>query len=188
MIKTDIMKSLMKFGLLIVLTAGLTSCEEIKSIFDIEIDTTLTGTLDFDIEDSSLKAAKSIPFDKYKEIDPKNDEEIEEYLDKIVRFELNDVVVVVKSLSVEPVTLEAGTEFIIRDKSVTYSWELLTNWVINVGDELTLENVAEQYKKVAEMMDKKEKFEVGIDGTSPNSGVTIVLDMQLDTKVIANPL
>ena len=46
------MKNLFNIGMLVLLTTMFTSCEKIKSMFDVEVKSTLEGMLYIDVEET----------------------------------------------------------------------------------------------------------------------------------------
>ena len=182
------MRHLVKITFLVVLVAGLTSCEKIKSIFDVEFDTTLSGDVEIDIMDPVVKSTQDYQFESFKNIDPLEDEDIDEYLDNIKEFVVDGVTAEVAWVSKEGVIFKAGTKFIIADNNSEVSWTLSNDWELFEGTVLDLEDGGEVYKAIADILDKKATFKVGVSGTSTETDVFITIRIGIDTKVTANPL
>jgi len=182
------MRTLLKVSIMLMLVAGIFSCEKIKSIFDVEIDTTLSGNLDIDIQESAKKSAAGYDFESSATINPLDDEDIAEYTDKIKEFQVNGVEVEVIYVNKGDVVFESGTAFYISDMSNTITWTLSGDWDVMEGTTLSLEDMGDVYQAVADILDKKETFTVGAVGTCSQTDVYITLKMGIDTKVIANPL
>jgi hypothetical protein len=181
------MRNLVKISLLIMLTAGLSSCEKIKSIFDVDFDTTLSGNLDIDIQDA-LKSTNSYTFKKTATVNPLDDEDIAEYIDNIKEFAVNEVIVEVLYVSAGNVVFKKGTTFSVFDNNSKVTWTLGSDWDVTEGTQLTLEDVGDVYKAVVDILDKKGSFSVGAEGESSETGVFVTLKIGIDTKVTANPL
>lgn len=182
------MRNLVKIVMLIMLTAGLSSCEKVKSIFDVDFDTTLSGNLDIDIQDNPLKSTDNYTFKKSATVNPLDDEDIAEYIDNIKEFAVNGVFVEVLYVSTGNVIFREGTTFSVYDSNSTVTWTLGSDWNVTEGTKLTLDDVGDVYTAVAEILDKKGSFTVGAEGVSSETGVFITLKIGIDTKVTANPL
>ena len=182
------MRNLVKIALLVMLTAGLSSCEKIKSIFDVEFETTLSGDLDIDIQESARKSTNSYEFQTWSDVDPLDDDEIAEYIDNIKDFAVDRVVAEVIFVNKGSVLFESGTTFSISDNTGTVSWTLGSDWEIVEGTEITLEDVGGVYKAVADILNKKGAFQVGAEGVCSETGVSITIRIGIDTKVTASPL
>ena len=182
------MRNLVKMMLLVVLTAGISSCQKIKSIFDVDFDTTLSGDLDIDIPQSTAKSAANFEFEKFVTVDPLDDEDIADYVDNIKEFAVNGVVVEVLSVSTQDVVFLKGTSFVIKDNSITVSWTLENDWTVTEGTTIDLEDTGNIYESVVDILTKKGQFQVGASGVSSKEGVFITLSIGIDTKVTASPL
>jgi len=93
------------------LTAGLSSCEKIRSIFDVEFDTTLSCVMDIDIQEPVVKSTNSYEFQTSVNVDPMDDEDFAEDIDNIKDIAVEGVVVEVLFVSKENVMFESGTFF-----------------------------------------------------------------------------
>lgn len=182
------MKKWMGITMLVVLTAGLSSCEKIKGIFDVEFDSTLTGDLDISIQESAMKSTAAYSFSTTNTVDPLDDPDIDEYLDNIKKFEINDIVAEVVYVNKGSITFGEGTVFKIYDNIDEATWPVPGDWVITEGTTLTLGDVSDVYKTVATILNRKKSFTIAASGTCSDTGVEIVIRLSIDTKVIANPL
>lgn len=183
-----IMRNLLKIALLVALSAGLSSCEKIKSIFDVEFDTTLSGDLDIDIQESARKSTNSYEFQKWAEVDPLDDDDIAEYIDNIKDFAVDGVSAKVIYVNKGNVLFESGTTFSITDNIDKVSWTLGSDWAVEEGQELPLEDGAGVYEAVASILKKKSTFTVGAEGVCSETNVSITIRIGIDTKVTASPL
>lgn len=182
------MKNLVKLMLAILLTAGLSSCQKIKSIFDVEFDTTLSGDLDIDIQEPVKKSVDSYVFESWADVDPLEDDDIAEYQEKIKDFDVKTVLAEVLYINKGGVTFYSGTSFIIKDDLDEISWTLADDWAVEEGTTITLGDIGDIYKSVGNVLSRKKKFKVGAVGTCSETGVSITLRIGIDTKVTANPL
>lgn len=183
------MRNLVSIVLLVILAAGLSSCEKIKGLFDVEFETTLSGDLDIYIQPSVMKSTASHKFEKYAIVNMFDDIDIAEYDENIRYFEVNGVVAEVISVDKENVVFKSGTILSIYDDTDGAEWTMLDDWPIVKGTKLTLKDIGgEVYQKVKTILDKKGEFKVGAEGESTEDNVHITLRIGIDTKVIANPL
>lgn len=182
------MRTPLKVMLLVMLAAGISSCEKIKSIFDVDFDTTLSGDLDIDIQEPVTKSTNNYEFEAFADIDPLDDEDIAEYVDNIKSFAVDGVVAEVVYVNKENVVFKQGTFFVISDSNTEVKWTLSSDWTIMEGTEITLEDAGDIYKSVADILDKKGTFKVGVSGVSSETGVYITIRIGIDTKVTASPL
>jgi len=182
------MKNLIQIGLLLALVASFSSCEKIKGIFDVEFDTTLSGDLDIDIQEPALKSAESYSFQAQDTIDPMDDEDIAEYIDNIREMNVDDVVATVLKVDKEDVVFKSGTSFTISDNQDIVTWTLAGDWPIMKGTELTLQDLGDTYKAVAEILNRKSPFIIGTQGTCNQTNVNILIKLGIVTEVVANPL
>lgn len=182
------MRNLVKYALLIMLAAGISSCEKIRSIFDVEIDTTLSGELDIDIQDQALKSVLDYAFKSQEDIDPLDDDDIAEYEENIKDMDVKGILATVVYVSKENVEFKAGTAFSISDQMSNVVWTLDDDWPIAEGTTITLGDLGDVYKAVAEILNRKKPFTIGAEGTCTQTDVYITIRMDIDTKVTANPL
>ena len=182
------MRNLIKIVLLVILTASLSSCEKIKGLFDVEFETTLSGDLDIEIQESAMKSTAIHEFKKYATVDPFANDDIAEYEDNIKEFAVEGVLAKVTFVSKKNVVFYSGTTFSISDNVDGVEWILENDWPIEQGTEVTLKDLNDVYLEVEKILNKKKEFTVGAKGECSEEGVSITLRIGIDTKVKANPL
>lgn len=189
------MRNLGKVILLVMLTAGLSSCEKIKSIFDVEIETTLSGDLDIDIQESAMKSTNSYKFKSSDLIIPTDVEEIDEYSGNIKDFAVDGVLAEVLSVEkdnqeIESVVFEKETFFYIKDNLDSAVWAMGSDWEIVEGTVFKLEDLGKIYNVVEDILNRniEGQFTVGVDGVCSETGVFITIWLGIETTVTANPL
>ena len=181
------MKNLIRVLLLVVLTAGFTSCEGIKSIFDIEVDTTIEGEMDIITDGTELKSTNSFGFDESITVAVLNDD-LYEYEDKIQDFRTSDVTVEVLEVDSSGVVFLPGTEFTISNGVNTpVVWEITTDWPVEVDSSLNLMD-AGLYAGVETILDERVDFTISAVGTCNKANVHATIRVGIETTVIANPL
>lgn len=179
------MKSVVRVLVLVMLTASLTSCEKIKSLFDIEVETTISGDLDIEVDDTELKSTDSYGFNKSTTVKVLNDD-LYEYEDEIEDFVVSGVTAEVTYVSETGVELLAGTTFTISNATYTVVWTLGSNWPIEKGTSLNLED-AGLYDMVSDILDDRVDFTISAVGESNIGGVTVKIRLGVETTVTVNP-
>jgi hypothetical protein len=183
------MKNLIKILLLLVMTAGLSSCEKIRSIFDVDFDTTLSGDLEIDIQDMEvLKSAEEYAFKDEVTVDPMDNEDIADYIDNIKKMDVNDVILSVEYVNKQDVIFKSGTYFRVANYTNEVTWTLSGDWPIVEGTEITLEDLGGTYDALEKILDTKVVFTISTEGTCTVTNVFIVIRLGIDTKVTASPL
>lgn len=168
------------------LTASLTSCEKIKSWFNVEIDTTIEGQLDVLTDEADLKSTEVHGFDASATVDVMN-EDLAEYEDLIEDFKTKSVKISVESVDSTGVLILAGSEFSIYSSSNPgLSWPITQDWPIQVGTTVTLE--ADSYSVLNDMLEDKEPVTFSAVGTCNKGNVHISLTYGIDVTVESNPL
>ncbi len=187
------MKKAIHIALLVMFAGTITSCEKIKSWFDVEGESTLSTNLYIDVTDPVMKSTASIPFNNQALIDPLSDDDIAEYEENIKKIEATNIVATVTSVSGKAegtdVIFYKGTYFAVEG-SQEAKWTLDEDWVVTKDDIITLKDDigAVNYNKITEMLTNLEAVWVIADGTCNQSGVSVTLKVGIDIKYTANPL
>lgn len=183
------MKTFIKLVLLVMLTAGLSSCQKIKSLFDVEFDTTLTGDLNIDIPESAKKSTNFVDFEASALMNPLSDDDIDEYSENITNFDVKTVLGEVTFVSDDDIVFKSGTSFYVTDNSSKVTWTIDSDWPISVGTKLTLGDIGSNiYEEVGKILKKLKPFTVGIDGECSRDGISVDVDFIIEVTVVANPL
>lgn len=183
------MKTFVKLILLVMLTAGLSSCQKIKSLFDVEFDTTLTGGLNIDIPESVKKSTNFVDFNASALMNPLSDDDIDKYSENITDFDVKKVLGEVTFVSDDDIVFKSGTSFYVTDNSSTITWTIDSDWPIAVGTKMTLGDLGNNiYVEVGNILSKLEPFTVGITGECSKDGISADVDFIIEVTVVANPL
>jgi hypothetical protein len=182
------MKHFLKATLPFMVLALVVSCDSIESLFDVDFETTLSGTLNIDVQDPAKKAADGISFQDSVLVDPLSDDDIAKYADKVVNVDADSVLVEVVSVSKSGVVFLAGTSITVSSETRSATWTITSDWPIVAGTKVTLDDVGGIYDVVSEIMSELEVFTVSAQGTCSESGVVVVLRIDIDTTVTGNPL
>jgi hypothetical protein len=180
--------------LMVIFLAGMiTSCEKIKSWFDVERDGNLKGTLYIDVEDPAKKSAAWTPFYEQTTIDPLQDKDIAEYEENIKEIKATKVVATVISVTgndpKEDVIFAKGLRIVVKG-STTVTWVLDQEWNVQPGDEINLDDEVSMdiYGKITDMLSNFETLTITVEGSCNQTGVSVALEVGIDVHFTANPL
>lgn len=176
------MKQIMKFTLIGLMALGVTSCE----LFNIDFDTTLSGALNIVTDDAAVKS-DGFPFYAEASINPLEDDEVEQYADKIVEATVDGILAEVESVSETGVVIYSGSTFTISNSTKSATLTVATDWPIEVGTTLTLDDVGGAYDDIADILLDLDVFTIVADGTASHAGVYITVRIDIETTITGNP-
>jgi len=179
------MKTTLRVLVLVMLTASLSSCESIRGLFDVEIETTVEGDLTFVTDETELKSTEDYGFNASVSVQVLNDDTYE-YEDNIEDFMTSDITIEVLSVDSSDVILRSGSQFTIENMNAGYTWTLTTDWPIEPGFSLTLD--AASYDAINDILEDMVAFTMSTSGTCNKGGVLIGLRYGIETTVVATPL
>jgi hypothetical protein len=179
------MKTTLRVLVLVMLTASLSSCESIRDLFDVEIETTVEGDLTFVTDETELKSTEDYGFNASVSVQVLNDDTYE-YEDNIKDFMTSDITIEVLSVDSSDVILRSGSQFTIENMNAGYTWTLTTDWPIEPGFSLTLD--AASYDAINDILEDMVAFTMSTSGTCNKGGVLIGLRYGIETTVVATPL
>ena len=186
------MKNLGIIALIVLLSASFTSCEKIKGIFDVDVETTMSGDLEIDIPDSEKKATGYYEFETFAYIDPGDNQDVEDNADRIKEITADGIIATVTFVSVggqstDDLVLFKGTTFTITNSEREVSWELQNDWPIQKGSELKLEDVGGIYDEVSKILTTVDPFKIECKGAASLKGISITITIDIKTTVTGNP-
>jgi len=186
------MKTAIRIFILVMLTASLSSCESIRGLFDVEIDTTIEGELDILTDETELKSTEDHGINASATIQVMNDDLVD-YQDLInaIRAESVNIEVISVDSAGAPITgviILADTQFGISNPNADFIWVLDSDWPIEPGFEIGLP--ADSYSVLNQILDEYQDHAVTIsaDGTCNNGNIDIVLNFSIEVKVESSPL
>lgn len=187
------MKNIGIVALVILLSASFTSCEKVKGLFDVDVETTLSGDLDINIPESATKAAGYYEFETSVVIDPTDNPDVADNADKIKEITADGIIATVTNVNVggqstNDLVLFKGTTFTIENSTNGASWTLQDEWPIQEGSELKLEDVQGIYDEVTTILTTLEPFKVTCTGAASLKGISITIEVDIKTTVTGNPL
>jgi hypothetical protein len=185
------MKHIKNLALLMIAALAMTSCE----LFNVDVDSTLSGDLDVYVEESMAKSALNLhPFVKEKIIDAFENKDVEKYSSKVDGVAVEEIVATVESLSLEGVELSAETVFYIKNSSNSVSWSKGEAWTIHTGDTFTFDNLGSAYDEAAAIIEyaithkDDSEFTIGVDGECSDPGVSMKIRIDIKTIITAGIL
>jgi len=179
------MKYALRIVVLAMLTASISSCDGIRNLFDVEIDTTVEGDLNIVTDETELKSTDDVAFQASVTVSVLN-EDTYEYEENIKDFMTSDVTIEVLSVDSADVILRAGSSFTIENVNAGYTWTLTTDWPIEAGMTLTLD--AASYDVIDDILLDMLPFTMSTSGTCNKGAVTIWLRYGIETRAVATPL
>ena len=186
------MKNLGIVALVILLSASFTSCEKVKDIFDVDVETTMSGDLDIDIPESALKAAGPYEFDTLVVVNPMDYGDVAENKDRIESITADGIIATVDAVQIGDKNIEdlvlTDVTFTIDNGSIDATWTRKEEWPIQVNSTLTLEDIKDEYSKVNEILTSIDPFTITCKGKSSLKGISITIVVDIDCTVTGNLL
>jgi len=173
------MKNMKKLAFLLIAALGVTSCD----MFDIGVDTAISGVLEIDVDDPMAKAAvESVEFTASK-IFSMEDDEVQDYADKIDEVGINNVTaeVIAVSGNTENLVIYKGTVFSAYNDDNLGTYTLPVDWEIVKGNTFSLENQGDFYSEIGAILKTVEgDFTVQISGNISENGAKVDLEITID--------
>ena len=177
------MRTAVKFILLVMLTAGLASCE----LFNVDIETNLEGQLSLVSDEAELKSTEDYGIDGSATIDISDNDELADYADLIVAIETRSVTLRVLTIDSADVVIRDGAEFSISTPTNTgITWPISPDWPVEVGTTINL--TAENFDVLNDMLEGDELVTLRSTGDCNKGNVHITLTYDIEVVVEANPL
>jgi hypothetical protein len=174
------MKHIKKLAFLMIVVLAMTSCD----MFNVDVDTTFSGDMDINVEESMAKAAADgIHFIETVTIDPKN-EDVEPYLDKIDEVGVSNVTATVTYVSEDNVKiLKGGIVTITAPGKKDAQYMLEEEWDIVQDASFSLTDQDGFYGEISAILKQMEPITIVMDAYSSVSGVSIGLKFNIDATV-----
>ncbi len=182
------MKNIVKILMPVAITVFFTSCESIKGVFDVEVETTLSGDLDIDVQEAAMKSAADFYFESTTTIDPMSDEQIEKYADNIEQIRADHIAATVISANLEGIIFRKGMTISMENEDASVTWTTGNEYEIVPDLELILPDDGGLYNAVTDILTSKKEITVSCTGYCNKTGVKVKLRTFIETTVIANPL
>jgi len=179
------MKNTIRILLMLALTLSLTSCEKIKNLFDIKVDTNIEGELYIQTDDTELKSTEGYGFNETITVQVINDD-LYEYQDEINDFMVSGATATVDSLSVDQVVLLAGTTFSISNDNHSVVWTLGSDFPISEGTSFDLGDDG-LYDVLEDIFNDMLPITMTAVGAADQGNVFMIIRLGVETTVTVNP-
>ena len=183
------MKHMKKFAFLMILAVGLSAC----SLFNVDVDSEISGVLDAYVPEAMAKAADDWhPLVATKEIDARENDDVQEYADNIEDIVVNEITATVTGVSHEGIILSADTDFYLTYGSKTVTWSKGVEWPIYEGATFTFDNLGSSYDDASKIIlqaaktDGESIITIGVDGESSKDGINVKMKIVFGTTFTAN--
>lgn len=182
------MKKLVYVIALVFIATGFTSCKKIKSWFDVDVKTTMSGDLEIEVEETPLKSAGAYKFDSYFPINPMDYGDVADNEDRIERITADSILAVVEYVSTSEIVLFAKTTSItLKNSEKSVTWTFGNDLLIQKGTEFTLDNIGNIYDDVNDILTSMDVFTVSAEGTASEPGAIITIRIDIKTTITGNP-
>lgn len=186
------MKHLNKYAFLILVALTVSSCD----LFNVDVDATLSGVVDVYVDEDM---AKGTALDWYdcsgeKVVDAHENEDVQEYYEKIDEITVNDIVAEVLYVSTGDVVLKENAVFYLTYEGETVSWIKKEEWPLKQGSTFNFDNLDSSYDKASKLILKAasnpnaSEFTVGVDAESSKSGVNFQIEIAFGSVFTASIL
>jgi hypothetical protein len=160
-----------------------TSCDKVKDLNTVDFDTTFSG--DLDCSTAGVKSNPLVPtFGGSAVIEPTSDPNVNLYLNKIQKYDIQAVKATITSMSQENVTVTTAY-LLIKNFQYQAQWDF-QNELLTTGKIITLGNENGQWDTVSDILKDGQEFTILITGEADFSGVTVTVKVDIETKVTAN--
>jgi hypothetical protein len=183
------MKTTLKVIALLILAGSFVSCENIKSLADVDFDTTVQTNLNLASDGGTTKSSLvDYSFSGSATLNPTNDPEVQKYIDKIKDYAVKSITLTVTSVSEPGVKILKDSYFKIHDTGDEVTWTLDADFDVEIGNSYTLSNTTGDYATVQKILRKNSTSTVSGEGYTNIGDVTITLDTKIEATITANPL
>ena len=189
------MRSAIRIMVLIILSGSLSSCDMIKGLADVEIDTNIEGNLEVITDAAALKSTEDYGFSGADTVDVMNDD-LEDYAELIKDFHTQSITLRVLSVDsiggdgekipITGVELLPNTTFGMANDLTAYYWILNQVWAIEEGMSLSLD--AASYDAINDILKDELPVIFSAVGTCNKGNILFVLNYNLEATVTANPI
>jgi PBP1b-binding outer membrane lipoprotein LpoB len=159
-------------------------CKKIEDALDVTFDSTFKTDLNIDVPPASREVNGD--FSATATIDPTADATFNQYLDKIKKIEVTNVVGKITNISTTEIHLTSLT-ITIATAGNTTSWTFQNITLVD-GYMLALDNSAGQLSVIDNILMEKKAFTVSAVGSTEEDDVDYTIEVAITAKVTANPL
>ena len=183
------MKTTLNLLALLLIAGSFVSCENIKSLADVDFDTTVQTDLNLTSGSTAMKSSlANYSFSGSATLNPTNDPEVQKYIDNIKDYTVNSITLTVTAVSEPGVQLLKDSYFKLYDTEDEVTWPLDADFDVEVGNSYTLSNNTGDYVTVQKILRKNSTSTISGEGYTNTSEATITLDARIEATITANPL
>lgn len=180
------MKNLSYFIAMLFMATTFTSCEKVKDLANVEIETTFESssiTVTPELEAIGKVQGGTYKFDVEELIDFVNNQDIKDYLDQIEDFDVESLVISFEDVS-ESFNAET-LKFIMFNSKQNKEFAFL-NQIIENGSEITISE--DDFEAIISILKDIENFSFKIQGDGCDKNNNFKVKAKLKVKITANPL
>lgn len=158
-----------------------TGCSKLEDATDVEFNANYDANLNASVTAPDLKAA----FIAEDQINPLENEQVAQYIDKIKNVEIQSMTAEITSID-KDVTLVTGELDVFTDAN-TATWQM-NDVPLTQGAKLDLGNENGQWDTMQSIFAEKKAFTVKLTGSTDMGPVNFTMKVTFQTKITANPL
>ena len=178
------MKKLLTSLVSLFLIVSLGSCDKVKELADIDFDANFS-TPSMTINPSMAKTDGGYNFTVNSNINPLSNVDVKKYLSKIKKWKVNSIEIEIISVSEPGTYLTKDTKLEMQGSKNKASVTINEDTKIFEGYKYKVPSAV--YKKVEKILNDKEDFDIKFDG-GLNNNATVVMKVNIDVTITANPL
>ena len=181
LLKTHQMKKRIAFALALILMIAFTGCEKIKDTLTIKQNVEFTVNLPVTVGGEPLKT-DFYPFSSTETLDPDENENIQQYKERIKSYELTGMTGTVSNLSTSLTMSDARLE--VKTDNLSTEWTF-TDLEISSGTQVTFGNDNSEWTQVNQMLESGDTITITFSGHTDQPGVvyTLILLFKADVRV-----
>jgi hypothetical protein len=168
------------FGLL-TLSLIYAGCNKIEEATDVAFNASYDANLNATVNAPDLKAA----FIAEDEIDPLENSNVSQYIDKIKDVEIQNLTATITSIDKDVILLSGDLEIFTDANKANWYME---NVPLTSGAQIDLGNENGAWDTVRAIFGEKKAFTVKLKGSTDKGQVAFTMMVTIDTKMTANPL
>ena len=176
------MKHMKKFAFLMILAVGLGSC----SLFNVSADGEMSTVLDIYVPEDMTKAADGwYDLLEEKEVDARENDDVQEYIDRLDEIVVEDITATVLTVSEEGIVLSPNTVFYMIGATNSVEWSLGKEWPIPKGATFTFDNLGDKYKDASDIImhavknEKESMITFGVVGESSKDNINVQIEIKV---------
>ena len=176
------MKHMKKFAFLMILAVGLSSC----GLLSTEVDGEMSTVLDIYVPEDMAKAADGwYDLIEEKELDARENDDVQEYIDRLDEIVVKDITATVIDVSEDGIILSPNTVFYMVGATNSVEWSLGMEWPIPKNATFTFDNLGDKYKDASDIImhavtnEKESMITFGVVGESSKDNINVTIEIKI---------